>query len=281
MLAIVSCEQDIVIDLPEPEQKIVVEGWIEQNKYAIVKLSKNMSYFGVTDSTALINMINFPAVVTVSDGINSEILTPTFDFNYFPPILYKGHLIKGEIGKTYYLTVQSEGKELTSKTTIPCPPTTLDSLWFVLDPGQDSLGTIWGKFTDNPNEKNYYRLFTQRKGRDKKMIPVMGSIYEDFFFNGLNFTFNVYRGYETYTDYEGIKNDKEYSYFKLGDTIIFKYCSIDKEHYEFWSTAEVEFFYGGNPFINPIPVKSNIKGGGLGVWGGYGANYDTIILKKY
>lgn len=277
LFLLASCEKEITVDLPEPEQKIVVEGWIDQNDYATVILTKNMAYFGVVDSASLVAMVNFPAVVTVSDGTNTETLVKTFNFNYFPPIIYKGSLIKGEVGKTYFLTVNSEGKELTAKTTI-LPSVKFDSLWFELEADEDSLGSIWAKFTDNANEKNYYRVFTQRKGRDNRMIPVMGSVYDDFFFNGLSFTFNMYRGQETYTDYEGMENDDEYAYFKLGDTVVVKACAIDKEHYDFWSTAEIEFFSGGNPFMNPMPVKSNIKGGGLGVWGGYGTNYDTLVI---
>ena len=34
----------------------------------------------------------------------------------------------------------------------------------------------------------------------------------------------------------------------------------------------------GNPFSAPTTVTTNIEGGGLGVWGGYGATYDTLIL---
>ena len=71
---------------------------------------------------------------------------------------------------------------------------------------------------------------------------------------------------------------KENGHFKLGDTIIVRVCSIDEAHYNFWRTIEQEEFSGGNPFGSPIPIESNIKNG-LGVWGGYGASYYTVIAK--
>jgi len=274
----VSCEKDIEVELPDPEIKLVVEGWIEQNEYAVVILTKNMPYFGITDSASLISMINFPATISLSDGTLTETLNKTLNFKYFPPIIYQGSVIKGEIGKIYHLTVESEGKYLTASATIT-PPVKFDSLWFELDKDKDSLGTIWAKFTDNAVEKNYYRIFSQRQGRDRKMTPILGSVYDDIFFNGLTFTFNIYRGIESFTDEEGMDNDLEFGRYKIGDTVILKLCTLDKEHYEFWSTAETEFFSGGNPFVNPTPVKTNIKGGGLGIWGGYGARYDTLIIK--
>ena len=125
-----SCEKEITVDLPEPEQRLVVEGWIEQGDYATVILTKNMPYFGKTDSTTLVQMINFPATVTLSNGEISETLIKTLNFDYFPPIIYRGTIIKGEIGKTYYLTINSEGKQLTASTTIP-PPVKFDSLRFL------------------------------------------------------------------------------------------------------------------------------------------------------
>jgi hypothetical protein len=37
----------------------------------------------------------------------------------------------------------------------------------------------------------------------------------------------------------------------------------------------------GNPFASPITIRSNIQGGAIGVWGGYGASIDTLKIPKH
>lgn len=275
LLVLASCEKNIEVDIPDPEEKIVVEGWIEPGDVAYVMLTKNSPYFSVVDSTSLMDMIVKNAIVKVSDGTNTEQLTMTIDTNYFPPILFKGNTLKGIAGKTYTLTVEAEGKFLESSTTIPFP-IPLDTAWFKIEPGKDSLGYLWATFTDPENETNYYRLTAKRLGKDKRFIPILGSVYEDKFFNGQSLTFSMNRGFESFTsDIE----DNEATYFKVGDTIILKSSTIDYSTYDFWRKAESEMFSSGNPFATPTSVPTNIIGGGLGIWGGYGVSYYTIIAK--
>jgi len=270
-----SCEKDIKVDIPTPEEKIVVEGWIDLNDYPVVMLTKNSPYFGVTDSSALIKMIVHHATVIVNDGTTFDTLVETFNPLYFPPFLYMGSKIKGYEGKTYYLTIKAEDKVLTAKTTIP-PPVPLDSAWFKVEPNQDSLGYVWATFTDPPEPGQYYRLFTKRFTKDKRFTPILESVYADNFFNGQSFTFSMMRGATSYTS---TANDPEFGFFKIGDTIVVRACTIDKAHYDFWRTAEEEIIGGSNPFINPTQIVTNIEGGGLGVWGGYGCSFDTLIAK--
>jgi len=270
-----SCEKNITIDIPQAEEKIVVEGKIDLNDYAIVFLTKNLPYFGTIDSAMIYGLLIQDATIIVSDGAITDTLVKIIDLQSFPPIYFKGTKIKGEVGKTYYLTVQVQNKILTSQTTIPAP-VPLDSTWFKTEPNQDSLGYLWSSFTDPPVSGNYYRLFAKRLGKDKKYIPIFGSVYDDKFFNGQSFEFSMMRGIESMTD---AVEDKELGFFKIGDTIAIKACSIDKAHYDFWRTAEGEMFSGSNPFATPTQIVSNINGGGLGVWGGYGVFSDTVIAK--
>lgn len=268
-----SCEKDITVNLPEVEDKIVVEGWIEQDHFATVALTRNSPYFEAVDSATLANLIVMDAVVIVSDGIQSDHLSLSFDPSVFPPIVYKGDSLRGEIGKRYYLTIIADGKTLTATTTIPVP-VAYDSIWFELDDGQDSLGFIYATVSDPAGVANYYRIFTKRLGRDARFIPTLGSVYDDKFFDGQTIDFGMARGIENFAD--DFSPDDEFRYFKVGDTILVRSCSIDREHHAFWRAIESEVFSGGNPFVTPTSIPSNIEGGGLGVWGGYGAQYDTI-----
>jgi len=279
LIFIISCEKDITVDLPDYEPKIVVEGWIEQNQLAMVILTKSSPYFSSVDSTALVELIITDATVIVSDGSVSDTLSLVLDNCYFPPFVYKGHILKGQIGATYYLTIEIQGKTLTATTSIP-QPVPFDSIWFEPEPEKgDSLGFIWAHYTDPPETGNCYKIFTKRLGRDNKFIPIFGSIYEDSYFNGKDLVFSMYRGIQSFINEEEYEDDPELGYFKINDTIVVKNCSIDRDVYDFWRTTYQVMFSGDNPFVPSIIINTNIKGGGLGVWGGYGASYDTIIAK--
>ncbi len=279
LIFIISCEKDITVDLPKYEQKIVVEGWIEQNQFPMVILTKSSPYFSSVDSTALAELIIPNATVIVSDGSNSDTLSLVLDTCYFPPLVYKGHTLKGQIGGIYYLTIKYEEKILTATTSIP-QPIPLDSIWFKAEPKKgDSLGFIWAHYTDPQETGNCYKIFTKRLGKDNKFIPIFGSIYEDSYFNGKELVFSMSRGIQSYINEEEYTDDPELGYFKINDTIVVKNCSINKNIYDFWRTTYQVMFSGDNPFVPAIIINTNIKGGGLGVWGGYGASYDTIIAK--
>ncbi|UPT68962.1 MAG: DUF4249 domain-containing protein [Sphingobacteriales bacterium JAD_PAG50586_3] len=70
-----SCEKEITVDMPQPDPKIVVEGYIFEGERPYVILSKNSPYFAPIDSAALVNTFIYDAVVTVSDGTNTDTLT--------------------------------------------------------------------------------------------------------------------------------------------------------------------------------------------------------------
>ena len=276
-----ACTKEVEIELPEAEEKFVVEGWIEQNQFPIVILTKNAPYFDVFDTTTLMEMFIDEAIITVSDGSFTEHLDFTINLQNlvngdWPLVYFIGDSLKGEVGKTYTLRVEVEGKILTALTTIPSPVST-DSLWFEVDEGQDSLGYLWGSYSDDPNMANYFRFFTKRLGRDNVYVPTLGSVVEDKYFSGDTLEFSLMRGIPSYTD-ETVYDDEELGYYRLGDTVVFRLCAIDQQHYFFWRTAEQEIMMGQNPFASPVRIRSNIEGG-LGVWGGYGAHYDTLICQ--
>ena len=271
-----SCERDITVDLPEAEQKIVVEGYIEQGQKAVVMLTKSASFFAPVDSASLASYLVLDALVTVSDGITTDTLSLTIDTSYYVPILYKSHSLIGQVGKTYSLKIVAEGKTLTAVTTIP-QLVPLDSVWFKIQEGRDTLGYAWAHLTDPDTIGNCYRWFAKRLHKDKHFLTPPGSVFEDKFFNGKSFDFAYNRGTEPNSDAEDDNND-ERGYFKIGDTIAIKFCSIDRAHFEFWRKTDVQINSNGNPFGSPAPIPTNITGG-LGIWGGYAASYDTIIAQ--
>src|SRR5688500_16446157 len=69
-----SCRKDVVLELPEYQQKVVVEGSIETGGAAIVFVSYSVPYFGEFDYTTPEKAFIKGAKVTVSDGVKTETL---------------------------------------------------------------------------------------------------------------------------------------------------------------------------------------------------------------
>ncbi len=278
-----SCEKELDIDLPQPDAKLVVEGWIENGEYPVVIVTRNSSYFAPIDTNFLMDSLFITdALVIVSDGFVNDTLQPQFDFDAYlkgawPIFYYKGSKFKGVEHGQYSLYIEAVGEVITGNTDIPTL-VGFDSLWWEAESGTgDSLGYIHAMITDNGNEKNYYRIFSKRLGRDYNFIPVMESIYDDLYFNGLTFEYEITRGELNYED-EELFEDPEFGSYKRGDSVIVKLSTINKAHYDFWRTLEEDVMAGGNPFTNPVTIRHTVEGA-LGVFGGYGSICDTIVIQ--
>lgn len=275
LIVVAGCVPEPEIEFEPYQPKVVIDGWIENGQFPKVLITRSMSYFGDIDSTTARKLVIRNAKVTVSDGVTSEILTLRKDDAYFPPYVYSGTSFRGEIGKTYALKVESGGEVFEASTTIP-DTVHLDDIWFDVLPEKDSLGYIYGKFTDDPDTANYYRVFTKRQNKDTRFIPVYLSALGDQSFNGKSFIFSLLRGPDTFT------NVVDDLYFVENDTVEVKVCTIDRASFDFWRTLERELYVVGNPFSSSgNEIISNIRSKTtLGIWGGYGASYFKIITKR-
>jgi hypothetical protein len=268
-----SCNEELKLDIPEPDDLIVIDGWIDNGQFAKVLLTSNTAYFSSVDSVSIRNLVLTRAKVTVSDGVNSEVLILRRNDNYFPPYIYEGNEIMGETGKSYTVTAEYGGKKAWATTTIP-PPVPVDTFYFKLLTNSDSLGTIHIEFTDPADQKNYYRIFTKRIGDDLRYKSAMIMALDDNYFSGRKFGFSMSRSPDSYLSTKGNQ------YYKLGDSVSLKFCTIDKEQYEFWNSFQDEVLNNSNPFASSMStVKSNVRGDGLGVWGGYGVYYYSLKIK--
>lgn len=271
-MGLLSCEDSLEVDLQNYEGKLVVDGYIEDRQYPVVVLTRSAAYFSTIDSTSLRELVVSRAKVTVSDGEREEVLTLKRNDLFFPPYRYEGTEIKGQAGKTYSLKIELEGKTYTATTTIP-GAVRLDSLWFSSAGRTDSLGYLYGRFQDNGETEDYYRVFTQRLNKDKKFVPIYLSAIGDQYFNGKSFTFSFLRGSESLSDAQ------DDLYFRQGDTVRVKLSTMDRAHFDFWRTLERELYVTGNPFSSSgNEILSNLSGGALGVWGGYNPTVYQFVI---
>lgn len=268
--AVVSCTQVPDIDLPIPDDKIVIDGWIEDGKQARVLLTSNSPYFASIDSSTWRDIVLTRAKVTLDDGFNSEVLILRKDERYFPPYYYAGNDIIGQSGRNYTLTAEFGGKTAMAQTSIP-EPVLIDTSYFELYENEDSIGRIVVKFTDPPDQKNYYRIFTMRDGIDQRFTSVYVMALDDTHFPGQSLTLKLLRSPESHLA------QQQDNYFRLGETILVKLSTMDEQSYDFWSSYQDEALNVANPFASSLSdIRSNVQGDGLGIWAGYGNTIDTI-----
>lgn len=300
-----SCQKTITVEIPPAKEKIVVDGRIEAGISPYVILTHNMPYFGNTDLTSIEKLFIHNAVIKVSDGTNTATLTEycsksipdsllpivaaftgvdsTFlrNFNYCIYTTFDPSMM-GVTGKTYNLTVDVDGKTLTSSTKI-LPAIPLDTLWCKYEKTNvagDSLGFIWGHLTDPVSESNAYRWLAMRQGKDFSFVPPPGAAFDDKFINGQSFDFAYNRGKVQNSTAPDDQNE-ESGYFKRGDTVVVKFCTIERAAYNFFRQVDELTYNQGNPFASPSSVPTNLypSADALGLWCAYGVATHTVICK--
>lgn len=302
-----SCEQEIKVDIPEVESQLVFEGYIDIGLPPLVMLSRSQSYFASTNLKSIENSFVHDAIITIENNgeIDTlfEIGTDTLfyylkfiedslgvelDLGFLPldeegnPLIeifvYTSLNTIGLPNQRYNMKTTVENKYLQATTTIP-NPVYLDTLWTEPhpDPLEDSLKLLRTIFSDPPNQRNYYRLFTSTN--QDLFYTVRGkSIWDDHTLanvDGKSFDVSIDPGINPY---EEIIDRSDYSYFTKGDTVIVKWSSIDKQHADFHQSIEFSRLNSGNPFGRPVTIQTNIEGG-YGIWGGYASTYYPIVIQ--
>lgn len=316
LLILTACEKEITVDLPRAEEQLVVEGNIYNNQSPLILLTRTQGYFDPTDLSTLSNIFVHDASVKIRirgeagefdlpelcvDDLTDEQLAaaavflgiPIDQLRGFNLCVYTNPLLLGEAGKIYDLEIRSGSKTLTSSTRIE-PIIPLDSVWFRVTGNlpTDSLGLIYGILDDPDTLGNCYRWYAKRINQYKAWVPQssligqqkdpayiapLGSVFDDSFFNGLQFQFAYFRGSEPNSS----KFDDSGAlagFFVKGDTVAIRGCTIDRGVFNFYRSYENQVVNQGSPFALPANVQSNIQGG-LGVWAGFGAIYDTVICR--
>ncbi len=306
-LAFISCEKEIVVDLPETEPKLVVEGVIENGQRPLVILTKTQSYFAPTDISSISSIFVRDAVITISDGTNTmtlvqlcssaipdSLLELASELTGIDPALLDDADVcvytsastsdTGVIGRTYTLNVTGDGKSCSAVTKIP-NIVPWDSTWWRLaeqEADDDSSGYIWGRLTDPDTMGNGYRHYARRFYsadpdfvEDSRFISPLGTTFNDKYLNGLTVDFFAVRGRSPFTDNS---EDETAGFFLRGDSLIMKFVSMGLKEADFYITYDNNVASQGDIFSTPSNARTNINGG-LGIWAGWAACYDTLVCQ--
>jgi Domain of unknown function (DUF4249) len=269
-----SCRKDIKVKLPEYTQKLVVEASIETDGYATVLLSYSIPFFESFDFSNPTNAFVKGAFVTVSDGITIDTLK---ELDPNTGYIYYGTKLKGQLGRTYYLNIVANGKSYSADTYL-YPPVALDSLYFKGE--KDSLGFIWAHLTEPGGLGNNYRWFAKRIPKDQYFAAPFSSVFDDKFVDGKEFHFAYDRGPQP-NEIQEYNSDPERGFYRRGDTVVVKFCSIGRKEYLFWNSYYLNKSSNGNPFSAPSNIISTISGDeALGGFFGYSPSFDTLVIPK-
>jgi len=304
LLITLSCTKEVEIDIPGFEEQLVIDGRIETGQPPFVLISKSKNIYTPTDLEAFFNSFVSGAQLTVFDG------TTTFDLveicsDNLPPgsealvasmlgvsvgELANIHICGytsldastfGQIGKTYTLSVLTEGKTYTSVTDI-VPPTALTNVFWKSDGDLTTHGYAWATLSDPVNQFDAYKWEVQRINLgdngyilDPNFVEPFNPVFDDSFFDDLTFDFF----YDNPQAYEDGVLEAEAGLYPLGDTVVIKLSKMDKNVYEFMEKKYTQLATAGNPFATPTNIPNNITGGALGLWAGYSPSFDTLICQ--
>ena len=258
-LVFYSCTEERFI---EAEPQMVVEGWIDAGGYPVVMLSQILpATEGEITAETIEDCIITWGKVTISDGEKEVVLTGKKSDIHFPPYIYTTNEIKGEEGKTYYLTAEYKDFYATAQTTIP-PKAKIERIVTDYQDGKYNISAI---INDNPDEKNYYKFFVRVVGRESYYLSSNFAIIND-----KDFTFPckvpIDLGRSIFHD----KEDKAYLITEK-DCLMIKVAQVDSITYNIWDDYKNTVELGINPFFRQSSsIRSNISGA-LGYWAGYGA----------
>lgn len=306
LVALTSCERPADLDLPAGSPQLVVEGYIEPGLPPIVLLTESQPVFAPFDAAAVAAAHVGGARVVVSTAGDTSVVLREINADSLPvairqalaqqaglvldsagrfavplrfysvvPVSGQPGLV-GRPGRTYRLHVQARGQTLTAVTSIPTP-VPLDSLYFrpsaLLGAG-DSLVQLFYRFRDSDTLGNATRYFTSVNGGPFHP-PRLTSVFTDEFVNGRTVDFALDRGRSRLDPATGARA----TLFRRGDTVTVRWSAIDQPQYRFWLSYENALNSNGSPLASPATLSSNIRGG-LGIWGGLGTTYKTVVAPR-
>ena len=296
---LVSCEKTIDFTGEKTDPLVVVNSVITPDSLFQTEISKSLhlrdtgNFPEVTD--AVVDIFEQGNLVTTLTHQNKGIYTSKFS-----PMA----------GKNYEIKVSTSGKTVSAETKIPNKVNIESVELNTIDDKGIKKHELTIKFNDPAEINNFYKVSLLVNDEasysfdgDKNSIetevysfwatissndPVFLATFgqDDAFDNSPNNMYNIFT--------DDLINGKSYDLKILTDTYIgdttadeqlisrkLKYTvflnSISKEYFYYLKSRNLSYWYGDNPFSEPVPVFSNIKGG-AGILGAYSSAIDSVLI---
>lgn len=250
---------------------LIVEGWIESGRAPVVIVT---SAIEATEEKrpvdTLANSILRYAKVSIEHNGQAYRLSSRLSDEYSMKNYYTTGELRGEVGGTYRLNVEWNGKKATAVTSIP-EPSSIQSLETVSAGKGDSLFVIKARLRNEKDKVRYYKFFTRIVNCEAGYSPSFMGTFS-----------NVDRPDPIdYTVERGIRliEANEFLYFHKTDTVSVKLAAMEEILYRFWSEVDQNAMCTVFPAVTfNSNIPSNIEGGS-GYWAGYGITEKTICVE--
>jgi hypothetical protein len=246
-----SCEKTVLLDNDQSDVKIVIEGMVTNREdYHYVKVSRSANFYDSGKTPRVSD-----AIVSVSDDQGN-----TFEFIHNPnahPDSAGFYLplspFAGEVGRTYTLTVVTDGQEYTAVDKM-FSVTSIDSLTYGIDQDEMDDPEDEGKYYEvliyavEPQETKDYYLFDFYRN-DSLLVAGPDEIY---------FSDDVALG-------EEINGVQSPIYYAKGDVARVEAFSLSRAGYVFYSDLQGLLSNDGGMYSPPpANCRTNLSNGALG-----------------
>jgi len=248
---LIGCDnsEEIKLELPEHDEQLAVECYLEDGKPMRAFLSQSVGYF----ENESIDMKGAYFKISSPDGDhvlkNENIEDPDYKkfYNYVSE-----NTINIKPGDVLEVFVEDELGRKIRGTTKALEKVEIDTVMYKFHNSNQTSPIIF--FHDDPNEKNYYRLTFSKL---KSGIIEQDLVIDDYLFNG-----------------NGILN-AGYSFYR-GDHIEINLFHIDEKYYEYLKSIQGAKNANFSAFTQPYPISSTVDEG-IGVF--TVLIYDRITMK--
>lgn len=246
---LLSCQEDVVLDLKKIEKKLVVEAKVTNGSpLATVCLSYSQNFYDTPEYKLLSNA----QVILADEEGNAETLVLNAENNY------ESKEIQAQPGKSYMLKIAVDGQSFEVATTLP-PLVEVTSVNFVPNPFSattDSLN-IFVNVRDRVGEDNFFRL---RVNKISSLPTDEYYLVDDSFGKDGLITMPIY-----------FKN------FTFGDTVVIELYHLNESTYKYYSGLS-ENLNGSFNSIAPGNPVSNMPDDIYGFFAGYTVDRDTVVV---
>jgi len=247
-----SCRKVINFDLGNETGELVIEANITNIPgQQCVKLSRNVPFTNANTYPAVTG-----ATVSIADDEGNSYLLKADTAG-----TYVADPLMGAAGHIYTLSVTTDGKTYTAKSTMP-QVVKLDSITFRNDVFDSKKGQkmVTVHFQDPPNEHNQYRVVMYVDRQQVKSVFA----FDDEFIDG------------KYADLDLQQNDID---ILTGDTVTVELQCIDKPVYTYWFTLAQQQQNNPGGAVAPANPPTNITPTTLGYFSAHTTQTITEVVK--
>jgi hypothetical protein len=250
-----SCQKVVKLNLQTAPPQLVIQGDVANTPGPYtVTINRSVGFYADNSFPAVDG-----AIIRISDdqGVTDS-LTETSPGNYLT------HILQGNPGHTYTLSVTLHDTNYTAMSTMPAP-VTLDSVGF-----DNTGGGRFGRkndivaqahFQDPPGVRNYYQFV--------------------LYINGSLFTKDIFAYSDRLSDGRSITQDlrMDSTYLNMGDNLrVDMYC-IDGDVYNYFNQLSEATGSGAfNTAASPANPVTNISNGAYGVFSAHTVSSQTVTV---